>query len=729
MRARRNLIVGRIAMRTNSAALVVLLGHLTPGVCQMAKVTITASQSDTDAQRDFVAGTIIIGRKRIEASSARSVEEMLQREPAVTVRDGKIGLLNLPGYTQILIDGRPPTTGKPLAQLALVHVEQIEIIKSSTAATGPFGIAGTINILSRKAARKTETTASMSGTVGSDRRLQASLSHNQSTQGSPFRWSVNASADQSVHRVNSDARLMRLRADGAEDVLRKDVTHGKSRDPAQVISGNLVWQTTSAGTFTLSPELVHLGGGSSDITHHMSDGVAWRTAGASDSRMGSLALPLKWKYQPAGKGRLDIELWNHTSRMRTDDQVHDSIGASIIHREQYEQRDARSHQLDLRYSRRLDGGHDVQLGAALTRTVEDARYRYQSDGITDMAYAALSPLSKRVSRQQRIHVQDEWRIDDALAATLGLSGEQETLQFDEESLRQRARYRVWSPSLHLARKFGNEGDRQLRLSLARSFKAPEDAKRTQRLAIDPLAACPVNGACAANTIDTADSAGNFHLQPERALGLNATYNHGLGEDSELTVEFFHRAITGKHGDAITLEAVPWAVAQRYVSRPVNGGDARTQGINVQLDLAMRDLLPAAPKASVRGSVGLASSRVSSLPGPDNRLDKQTPWSAKLGATYTLQGLPVTFDADANWLPGIWARVSLSERAYAPRLFALDASAAWSMSAGRRLVLAVMTRSPGTATEINEYTTRDQMLRLYTATRRKAELRVSFDTPL
>ncbi|HEU4775488.1 MAG TPA: hypothetical protein VFS95_01610, partial [Telluria sp.] len=70
------------------------------------QVVISASQSDTEARRDFVAGKIIIGRKRIEDSGLRTVEELLKREPAVTVSgDGSIGLLNMPGYTQILVDG------------------------------------------------------------------------------------------------------------------------------------------------------------------------------------------------------------------------------------------------------------------------------------------------------------------------------------------------------------------------------------------------------------------------------------------------------------------------------------------------------------------------------------------------------------------------------------------------------------------------------------------------
>ncbi|UUZ57282.1 hypothetical protein LP419_25525 [Massilia sp. H-1] len=67
---------------------------------------------------------------------------MLRREPAVTVSgDGSIGLLNLPGYTQILVDGQAPGPNQAPAVLDLARVERVEIVKTTVAEFGPFGIA------------------------------------------------------------------------------------------------------------------------------------------------------------------------------------------------------------------------------------------------------------------------------------------------------------------------------------------------------------------------------------------------------------------------------------------------------------------------------------------------------------------------------------------------------------------------------------------------------------
>ena len=148
--------------RLNTLAIIAMVSQGAAAVAQETpappaptptQVVVTGSQADTPSRREFIAGKIIIGRQRIEESGLRTVEELLKREPAVSVSaDGRIGLLNMPGYTQVLVAGRPPMSGKT-TDLDLTQVEKIEIVKSSMAEYGPFSIAGTINIVSRKTAQ------------------------------------------------------------------------------------------------------------------------------------------------------------------------------------------------------------------------------------------------------------------------------------------------------------------------------------------------------------------------------------------------------------------------------------------------------------------------------------------------------------------------------------------------------------------------------------------------
>ena len=69
------------------------------------QVEIVGAISEVDARRDSIAGKIIISRKTIEESGVSSAADLLKRHPAVTISsNGKLGLMGMPGYTQILID-------------------------------------------------------------------------------------------------------------------------------------------------------------------------------------------------------------------------------------------------------------------------------------------------------------------------------------------------------------------------------------------------------------------------------------------------------------------------------------------------------------------------------------------------------------------------------------------------------------------------------------------------
>ena len=75
------------------------------------QVVISGAQTDLEASQDFVAGKIIIGQKKIAGSGLQNTGELLRREPAISVdKSGRIGLLGLPGYTQVLVDGAPSSS-------------------------------------------------------------------------------------------------------------------------------------------------------------------------------------------------------------------------------------------------------------------------------------------------------------------------------------------------------------------------------------------------------------------------------------------------------------------------------------------------------------------------------------------------------------------------------------------------------------------------------------------
>jgi hypothetical protein len=192
---------------------------------------------------------------------------------------------------------------------------------------------------------------------------------------------------------------------------------------------------------------------------------------------------------------------------------------------------------------------------------------------------------------------------------------------------------------------------------------------------------------------------------------------------------FTRQIEGKHGQQIHQENVPWSVLPRYVSRLTNLGNAQVVVVNLEAELAWRDVSKDAPNVTFRGSAGLASSRISTLPGPDNHLDKLTPWTMKLGGSFAMTTAPLRFDLDANWRPGQWTRTSMTERVYAPRSFECDASTIWTIDQDTRLVLGVVFRHPRGKELIHEYAENAQATRLYTSAQTSSKLKLQFETKL
>lgn len=709
------------------------VGARTPAPTDPAgQVVVVTGQADTDSGREFVAGKIIIGRQRIEQSGVRTVEELLKREPSVSVSgDGRIGLLNMPGYTQVLVDGQPPRGGRT-SELDLVHVEKIEIVKSSMAEYGPFGIAGTINIVTRKTARKTSTSVKVGARTGGGRTESVSLSHNQSAAGSPLRYSLHLSADQSDTRAESHVRQTLLVPGQNERALLQARATGRSVSrPAGSVGGNLTWQRGADETIGVSPEVWTMSyANTRDETRRRVDGETLQLHTDAKSSFDLFKMPINWSFKPGKTSQVDVALFpslvrtgTSTTRLNTD------LGQRPIVRSSDEQGEAGTLFADVSYKAKLKGGHDLKAGAKLTRSVWEASYQNRLDGLPDPALSALATSRRVFTGERRLFLQDEWRFSEKIAFNAGIAGAETIYDIDERPYRARVRFRSWSPSLHASKKVGDEDQHQLRLSLARSFTTPDEQQYTLRPQINPLAPCAANGACMANTIDTADVLGNTALRPERALGLNLAYEHAAGDDSTVTLELYTRRIDNKIGDAISLESVAWSPQPRYVTRPVNLGDAWTSGLDVELELALRDLLETAPKIALRGSVGLARSRVASLPGPDNRLDKQTPWTAKLGGSYTLTGIPVKIDLNANWSPSAWTRTSLVERVSLPRRAELTGSAIWSLNKEQRLILNVTTRSPRTSQRIDEFTVGAERLRQFTDTQKYNRLSVDFETKL
>jgi outer membrane receptor for ferrienterochelin and colicins len=673
------------------------------------KVIVNGSQTDAEESRDFVAGKIIIGKQRIAESGVQNVGEILRREPAISIgRDGRIGLLGLAGYTQVLVDGAPPH-GPDVFGIDLVHVERIEIIKSTTAVTGPVGIAGTINIVRRKTERKAFTQLRVGGSSTGNR------------GGADLAWSTNQTLSIIPLSYNlSFAASHKATPSRSHYFQTRDVA---ASNPAQEFDGELsapsqLQLLTVGSEFTLALNTNHKLRFSPDggrfnqpqdslEQRRWSDGSQLFAQERNRNSMSSYSMPLSWDWQIDPRSNLVVKLNMNHYRMEADSfrsEIWPQGGLQL--RRHSQSRVVSNHFLNVDFNTEFDGGHEITAGAKLVRNSIARTYADLANGVPNLSLAVLGTESAIQFNSKQLFGQYEYRLNTTLALNLGGSFERRDYQLNEGPIRNRVNFNMWSPSIHLSKKVNGNNKRKVRVALARSFQPPTPDQMLIRPSINPFAPCQDNKLCAANSIDSADSTGNSNLQPERALGLNLSYAHGIGEDSDLLMEFYSRDIKNKIGHELVLGDVAWASTQRYLLRPANLGQAKVLGVNLEGRLSSKDISKDFSNFELHGSIGFARSELSDLPGPNNRIAEQSPWRAKFGGSYTIQSAPLKLGFETNLLPAGWVRSNLSQRVHQSSQFTMGVNASWKFSANSRLTLNIDNLLPRKNRKIDEYQSLD-----------------------
>ncbi|MFG6447596.1 TonB-dependent receptor plug domain-containing protein [Roseateles sp. BYS180W] len=658
--------------------------------------------TDTQLRRDFVAGKIVISRRSIAASGLGTVQQLLEREPSVTVgAHGRLGLLGLPGYTQVLVNGKPPDVGRSPLDTELMRVERVEIVKGSLAQFGPFGVAGTINIVTREPDRSVSTSLSLGATLGPAlAEAQLNASQTQRTAGSA--WTMQHMV--SVRRAQEDGRQSVLSATGQGGALQPTDNAELQRSERRLsltLSSTLGYRLSQRTRLTASPSvMVWRTPQSIQDTHQPAPGALAvpDSTTALDQRLSTWSLPLGWRHRTAQGHQVEVDL--SSTRMWLQRQSTRQWVPQGVQTQDTSSRHAVD-VLSAELTPAVGEDHELKLGLKLGHNSRHNRQEARVNDQPDPAWALFGSHTTLRGHFGSAFVQDEWRITERWAATAGMSTAWRQARHDEGAWASRSAYRVRSPSLHVAYKLDALGSQRVRLSLARSFRAPELDQWRLRPTLHALAPCSPSG-CGTNSADRADTAGNPALRAEQALGVTAGFEHSWGRNSLVSVDLFSRRMRDVIGDVLSLESVPWATQPRWVIRPDNLGQALTQGLNLDARLSLRDVHARTPKAELRAGATLARSRLSTVPGPDNRLPEQSPWSAKLGGSYKLDTQPLELSLDAQWAPGMWVRTADTRRFYQGRRSNVRAQAAWTLGRDMTLNVAVDRLGATPAQRIDTY---------------------------
>jgi outer membrane receptor protein involved in Fe transport len=215
----------------------------------------------------------------------------------------------------------------------------------------------------------------------------------------------------------------------------------------------------------------------------------------------------------------------------------------------------------------------------------------------------------------------------------------------------------------------------------------------------------------------ADVQGNPYLLPERAWGLDLAYERYFGKNAMVSASTYARRI-----EDVTIDRVG-QVGATWISTPVNAGRATTWGIELEAKF------PVAATFDLRANMARNWSRVDSIPGPDNRLASQVPFSASVGIDHRVAVLPLTLGASFNFQGGGPARLSERTAAWSGVQRELGMFAIWRVNAQSQWRLSVANALGQDRLSRASFADQSGSLQTTTTTPTPATIRLAFEHKL
>ena len=660
----------------------------TPQPSSVQRVEIAARQGATDLRRAASVAKQIYGREELDQYGDTNALDVLRRLPGVNVGAGGPRMRGLgAGYTLILINGDPAPQGFALDQLSPSQIERIEVLRAPTADQSAQAIAGSINIILKDAPRRSQRDLRLGMTDGT-RRPMTNVNLTLGESKGPLGLSLPVSIfEWRRENTNTTDRQM----PGTDGLTAR----------SQQVGHQPVW----GWGYNLGPR------------------VNWKFSDEQSLSLQSFAQKGYWNnrtdYQNqvfSGQPVLDDDSVQHgtwqnlrgnltwTNRFRNDQRVELKAGVAqskwtfdVLTQRQGAERlhtigDGTDEGLTQagKYSWLLGQDHSLTVGWDL-----EAKRRQEHRTVTLQGAALLpefegQPFDARV-RRQALYLQDEWDISPQLQMYLGLRHERIHSESGGGTAPVVNDSSVLSPLWHLTYKLDPKGRDMVRASLTRTYKAPNLGTLLAR----PSVNSQFIDLRASNTELAPDRIGNPALAPELATGLDIAFEKYLPAGGLMSVGVFHRQITGLVRTVTTLHPVAWASVPRWVAQPLNFSKATTSGLELEIKGRATELMPSlasmlpadAKGLNLRASVNVYRSRVAALPGPDNRLDGQQPWSATLGFDNRFASLPLNVGGSLSLNPPYDTQLTLDQLQRRSRTRTVDVFGQWIFRPGLSMRLA------------------------------------------
>lgn len=654
----------------------IFLPPTTPPAIQQVVVSAAA----VDARTQSTTTAIVIGRDELLRQGDASLIEVLKRQPGITLDagPGKEAAVRMrgmgSGHVAILLDGLPAPGGFSLESLSPELVERIEIRRAATAETSSQAMAGTINVIMRRAGPVKGGSAHeiKAGSAWTHGHAAPQLLAQHSGRSGALAYTFAATLKRTVNPIaaltteqGSDPRLLRrtLWTDHqVEDVLE--------------LAPRLSWQPTAVDSLSSQSYVRrrHIDNLKRETeTTELGRPTAFPHAQQRfETRPLHAYADLSWTRKLDAGARLSAKLSGFSMRREADFSYH---GMDL------RDRLLESHFVDSgpverewtfngSWRRPLWGSHALAAGweVGRKRRSEYRRERHTDPG-GNLLFTSDEDYRATVARSA-FFIQDEWDIDEAWSAYAGLRREDlRTTGAGNAAAAVDVDAGAWSPvfqALYKPRRLdADTGPRDgFRFALGRSYKAPNIVQlMPRRYTVDNN-----------NSATNPDQQGNPALRPELALGIDLAWERSMGKGDMLGISVFHKRIRD-----ITLLRFSESRGV-WTAMPENGGGATVRGIEFEGKLTRGPL-------AARINLARNWSRLDSVPGPDNRIEGQPAYSGNLGLDYAAAGR-LDLGGSYSHRGALARRVSAVMFSDDGSRRQLDLYAVWKIDARARLRLSV-----------------------------------------
>ena len=638
---------------------------------KIQQVEVKGAAAAYDPRRDDTASKIVVNNEEIVKYGDTNVLDVLKRVPGVTIsssgRGGEIRMRGLGnGYTQVLINGERAPQGFDISSLSPDVIERIEVLRAASAEFSTQSIAGTVNIVLKKAVKAAQ------------RELKVGYGHG-AAQNSPTvnlqladklgKLSYSFAANGFQNRFTNDPETIEtfVNTAGVVTGLRRNETPQDARISVVNLTPRLNYtfengETLTSQTFANWANFFQAEMGSVDtlvgpipayprleqrMTNHnhvFREELNWVHKFESGAKLDA---KLSGQYVGADNAMYRFGSGNAAARPLSAFIKSDVVVRGWSSTGKYTSSRFEGHALAFGW----DGGYQTSIDSRRERAAAAPDVPLPGG---DEAYDA------KISRLA-VYGQDEWNVTPAWSVYLGARWEGiRTSTAGNTYSEIKNSTSVLSPVAQTLYKLpGTKGD-QVRLAVTRTYKAPGQQQ------IIPHRFTSVN-----NSQTEPDTIGNPNLKPELALGVDASYEHYWAEGALLSASVSTRRITDYTRNLVSFDGARW------ISSPTNSGDARTYGLELEAKFPLKAVMQTSTNLDLRASVSRNWSTVSSVPGPDNRLDGQTPLSATVGADY--RNGPLTLGGSYVFKNGGFVRVSGNQISYQSVRRDLDLYALWKFN--------------------------------------------------